>query len=618
LLGATQLVHGQCVNPNPFGTVAAPTNAIPLTISTCTFQDEYNTITAVVAGRTYTIGSSCGGYITVRHTTPGGVVVAQGNTPLTFVATVAGTYYIHYTTNAACGTASICCTTTITCSSCTTTPPPGACTAVNIPALPVTGQAVVCHSADLINALNVASICGTAGTNYLAGNEALYTVTPTTTGSYTINYNGQSWSSIWVFSGACPAAGGLCQGSVSGTGTAQNLTVTMTAGVQYWILFDTWPAPPSPCPGTFSITNVPPPVVASDCAQAANVCTNINFLIDPNGFGTVNEIPALGSFGNPDYLTDGIPSPWGTDNFGCLRSGELNSTWMIVNVLTAGTLAFTFGGLGTQTGFYDWIMYPYNATACAQVAANQVAPVRCNWNGVAFGGTGLAATLPPGGDPSNFEPPLNVAALTQWLICFSNFSSVTTAVPLQFGGTATVSCTPLPVELISFEATPNDDHVLLEWLTNSESGTSHFAIERTPDGTTWSMLFEHPATGSSTQAVHYSAADPAPLNGLSYYRLRIIDHDGSHAYSPVRSVTHRSALAVVPNPANGMFTVLEVPDGAAVQLLDGLGRAVPIRTVVNAATNTVVVDPLGATPGVYTVRVFGSSHPVSARLLLER
>jgi hypothetical protein len=39
---------------------------------------------------------------------------------------------------------------------------------------------------------------------------------------------------------------------------------------------------------------------------------------------------------------------------------------------------------------------------------------------------------------------------------------------------------------------------------------------------------------------------------------------------------------------------------------------------VNAATNRVVVDPLDATPGVYTVRVFGSSHPVSARLLLER
>jgi hypothetical protein len=107
-----------CVNPTAFGTVAAPTTGTAVTISTCTFQSEYNTITGVVAGATYQITSSCGGYVTVRRTTPGGVIAAQGNAPLSFTAPGAGTYYIHYTTNAACGTASTCCTTAITCTSC--------------------------------------------------------------------------------------------------------------------------------------------------------------------------------------------------------------------------------------------------------------------------------------------------------------------------------------------------------------------------------------------------------------------------------------------------------------------------------------------------------------------
>ncbi|MBK6410618.1 MAG: hypothetical protein IPF78_13130 [Flavobacteriales bacterium] len=399
-VGCMITASGQCTNASAYGSAAAPTSTTPVTISTCSFQSEYSTITGIVAGTSYTVTSDCGGYITVRRVTYNGTFVANGNSPLTFTAPTAGTYYLHWNTNAACGTASNCCTTTIACTSCP--PPPGQCTAVSIPSLPVTGQAVICHASDLLTSTNV-GICGSGSTLYLGGNEALYSVTPTTTDNYVINYAGQSYSSIWVYSGACPAAGGMCQGSVSGTGTAQSLVVTMTAGVQYWIIFDTWPTPQSPCPGTFSITvsSVPPPVTASDCILAVPVCTNIDFQIDPNGFGNTNEIPPLGSYGNPDYgifsFTPPYYNPWGTYNEGCLRNEELNSTWMVVNVLTGGSLAFTFGGLGTQTGFYDWAMYPYDASACGAVASNALAPVRCNWNGVSFGGTGLATTPPAGG-----------------------------------------------------------------------------------------------------------------------------------------------------------------------------------------------------------------------------
>ncbi|MBK9175034.1 MAG: T9SS type A sorting domain-containing protein [Flavobacteriales bacterium] len=612
----------QCTNGTAYLTVAAPTTPSPVTISICTFQTEYNTVTGIVAGQTYSVGSSCGGYITVRRGTFNGAVVANGNAPLTFTAPVAGTYYLHFNTNAGCGTATNCCTTTITCTSCTVTPPPGACTAVNIPSLPVAGQAVACHASNLITSANVFSICGTASTLYLGGNEALYTVTPTTTGSYAINYGGQTWSSIWVFSGACPAAGGACVGSVSSSTATQSLLVNMTAGVQYWILFDTWPTPASPCPGTFSISNVPPPVVASDCNQAVNVCTNINFQIDPNGFGSVYEIPPLGSLGNPDYgLFSLVPpyyNPWGTANEGCLRAGELNSTWMVVNVLTGGSLTFTFGGLGTQTGYYDWIMYPYNTNACTQVAANQLAPVRCNWNGVSFGGTGLEAPPPAGGNATNFEPPLNVGSQTQWLICFSNWSSVTTAVPLQFGGTAVVSCSPLPMDLMLFDAAVEGRTVELEWLTLSESNSSRFVVERSMDGLDWTDIVMLAAAGTSQQPLLYKAVDGNPLQGTSYYRLRMIDLDGSYQHSLVRSITMKhSSLSIIPNPAQGRFVVHGIGDGAEVRLIDALGRPVP-NSVSRVSDSAVEVEPWGVSPGIYTVQIISDGATSSSRVLIDR
>lgn len=108
-----------CINTAQFGAAAVPTtNNNVVTISTCNWQTEYSVVSGFVAGQTYTAGSSCGGYITVRSGTFNGPVVAAGNAPLTFVATVTGTYFIHYNTSAACGTATFCCTTTIQCTTC--------------------------------------------------------------------------------------------------------------------------------------------------------------------------------------------------------------------------------------------------------------------------------------------------------------------------------------------------------------------------------------------------------------------------------------------------------------------------------------------------------------------
>ena len=109
---------GNCTNASAFGTATAPTNTTAVTISTCSYQTEYSTINNIVAGNTYTLTNSCGGYITVHSGTYNGAIVAQGNAPLTFTATTSGTYYPSWNTNSSCGTATSCCTTTIQCTSC--------------------------------------------------------------------------------------------------------------------------------------------------------------------------------------------------------------------------------------------------------------------------------------------------------------------------------------------------------------------------------------------------------------------------------------------------------------------------------------------------------------------
>lgn len=360
------------------------------------------------------------------------------------------------------------------------------------------------------------------------------------------------------------------------------------------------------------------PVVASDCPQAVNICTNYSWSVDPNGSGALNEIPPLGSIGNPDLLAgDLINSAWGSDNWGCLRSNELNSTWMIVNISGSGSLEFTFGGLGSQAGFYDWIMYPYNASTCAQVMANQVAPVRCNWNGVSYGGTGLASSVPAGGDATNYEPPLNVTAGQQYLICFSNWSSVTTSVPLEFGGTATVSCTPvvLPLELLAFTAEQEADAVRLRWTTATEQAASHFVVERMHGTEDWAPVGEVPATGSSMHEVRYEHTDGTADQGHNYYRLKMVNDDGTFTWSPtVHALFRPSGPAIYPNPSSGGFWVRSA--NGPVEVIDAVGRRLEHRVArVRGDVNELVL-PAGSI-GVFTVLIGTGERQHAERVVLR-
>lgn len=173
------------------------------------------------------------------------------------------------------------------------------------------------------------------------------------------------------------------------------------------------------------------PVVAGDCSIAANVCTDLSFSVDPSGFGAIDELDG-NNISNPTTNPNGV-------NSGCLLSGELNSTWMIVNIASNGTLQFSFGADG-GINCYDWMMWEYTPTTCNAIINNTLAPLACNWNGNCESFTGMASPLPAGGDASNFETPLNVSCGEQYLILFSNYSSALTSVPLNFFGSASVAC----------------------------------------------------------------------------------------------------------------------------------------------------------------------------------
>jgi len=368
--------------------------------------------------------------------------------------------------------------------------------------------------------------------------------------------------------------------------------------------------------------SVPQVVSASDCPDAVNVCTNLNFTIDPNGSGAIWEIPSLGSTSNPEFwYGDAIMSPWGTDHYGCLMGQEINTTWMIVNVATSGTLEFTLGANGSQSGFYDWTMFPYSASTCGAIVANTLTPVRCNWNFASYGGTGCVATVPAGGVPENFEPPLNVLAGQRYIICFSNWSSVTTVVPLLFGGSATVNCDPivLPVELTDIHSHANLWSVFVDWSTATEHNTSHFDVQRSVDLWDWRTIGRVEAAGNAVTQHNYRFTDEAPLEQDLYYRLSIVDQDGTVRTSPiVRTGWEAPTLHCWPNPAPGSFLVAlgEHRDLTTLKVLDLYGREVDFEALREGddEVRVLLTDPR---PGIHIVQATDGALVRTGRVVIE-
>jgi len=178
-------------------------------------------------------------------------------------------------------------------------------------------------------------------------------------------------------------------------------------------------------------------------------------------------------------------------------------------------------------------------------------------------------------------------------------------------GTANSAATPLPIELISFNATTTAPATVeLSWATASEKDNAYFTVERSADLANWSAIITRPGAGNSSFQLNYEATDQDALPGLSYYRLRQTDLNGTTTLSdvvPVFSASRKEPLPLVyPNPTVGPFTVrfptpLSIP--ARVELMDTAGRVLLTREVTAEGTAQLVIDPVGIALGTHYLRV---------------
>jgi Secretion system C-terminal sorting domain len=114
----------------------------------------------------------------------------------------------------------------------------------------------------------------------------------------------------------------------------------------------------------------------------------------------------------------------------------------------------------------------------------------------------------------------------------------------------------MPVKLISFTGTLEQNSVSLTWITSEEQGFDHFEIERASADLVFEKIAQVSGAGYNTEDEQaYEFTDTKTQNGTRYYRLKSVDLDGTFEYSSIVSVTVAvsKAMSVYPNPSNGDF-----------------------------------------------------------------
>jgi hypothetical protein len=142
----------------------------------------------------------------------------------------------------------------------------------------------------------------------------------------------------------------------------------------------------------------------------------------------------------------------------------------------------------------------------------------------------------------------------------------------------TTNCT-LPVELVFFNAVRQGEGALLTWTTAGEINSSHFIIEKSTDGISFTSVRRVNAAGNSSDILQYSLTDPSIGVGVTYYRLVQYDLDGTAHYSEVRAVSREgiASVQVIPNPNNGLFVILLDNSGdvqSRVSIVNSIGQIV--------------------------------------------
>ena len=168
----------------------------------------------------------------------------------------------------------------------------------------------------------------------------------------------------------------------------------------------------------------------------------------------------------------------------------------------------------------------------------------------------------------------------------------------------TKNTAPLPITMGDIKATNIGAANRVDWNTKKEEAGDRFVIERSADARNFTAIGTTDAKGISDS--RYSFIDAEPFMGINYYRLLVLNNNGSQYYTKVVNATVKGQglqLEAFPNPVREVLTVRvngKVTGNGEVSLLDASGRTLAKASIEANGTATFNMQHLAQ--GMYLVK----------------
>jgi len=147
----------------------------------------------------------------------------------------------------------------------------------------------------------------------------------------------------------------------------------------------------------------------------------------------------------------------------------------------------------------------------------------------------------------------------------------------SFGFFAKTTSTALPINLISFTAFNKAcNENIIKWTSADEVNFSHYNLEWSADGNTFSTIAKIKGKGEINGLNSYSFNHNSKAD-INIYRLKSIDMNGTFAYSSIANSKNANCngsttIALMPNPTEGLVNIVyenEEPITVKVYQIDG-------------------------------------------------
>ncbi len=217
----------------------------------------------------------------------------------------------------------------------------------------------------------------------------------------------------------------------------------------------------------------------------------------------------------------------------------------------------------------------------------------------------------------------SVTQQTGWPAGLSGFGEAEdgTLYALTLGGTFyKVNATnPIPLQLLGFRAARGETGAILRWQTAQEVNTSRFEVAFGTDGRQFTTIGTVAALRNTGTGQYNYLHTTAPAGGNAYYRLKMIDADGTFSYSPIirleDSRTDKIGTVWPTLVTDGLIRVYPGPGMTAVAVFDAQGRRVLNTAVSNSNVQTLSAATLAK--GVYTVRLQGGDGYRAVKVVVQ-